>query len=142
HAWLSETLGSAEHAGRLIERCRRIEVSPGAVIAKQGEPADSMHFILDGRIGIMATLDDGRAIRLPRLGRHTTIGEMGLIARRPRSATIQAEIASVLYELPADAYEQIKSHEPAVAHALLGYVIGVMAERLSFASRTIAALQR
>jgi SulP family sulfate permease len=101
-----------------------------------------MHFILDGRIGVIVELNDGRSIRVRSVGRNTTIGEMGLIAQRPRSATIQAETASVLYELPADAYEHIKTHEPAVAHALLSYVIEVMAERLNFASRTIGALQR
>lgn len=76
------------------------------------------------------------------LGRHTTIGEMGLIAGRPRSATIQAEIASVLYELPVNAYKQIKRDNPALAQALLSYVIVAIAERLSFASRLIGVLQR
>ena len=76
------------------------------------------------------------------LGPHTTIGEMGLIAQRPRSATIQAEVASVLYELNANAYETIKREHPALSQALLGYVIAVMTERLSFANRLIGVLQR
>ena len=67
---------------------------------------------------------------------------MGLITGRPRSATIQAEVASVLYELGADAYENIKREHPALGQALLGYVIAVMAERLSFASRVIGVLRR
>jgi SulP family sulfate permease len=76
------------------------------------------------------------------LGRHTTIGEMGLITRRPRSATIQAEADSVLYELTAETYERIKRDEPALSQALLGYVVSVMSERLSFANRAIGVLQR
>ena len=48
---------------------------------------------------------------------------MGLIANRPRSATIQAEIASVLYELPAEAYEQIRRDNPALGQALLSFVV-------------------
>jgi SulP family sulfate permease len=67
---------------------------------------------------------------------------MGLIAQRPRSATIQAEVASVLYELDANAYEAIKRDRPALSQALLGYVIAVMTERLSFANRLIGVLQR
>jgi SulP family sulfate permease len=101
-----------------------------------------MHFILEGRVGIVVDIGGGRSVRVRSLGRHTTIGEMGLIARRPRSATIQAEIASVLYELPADAYEGIKRQNPELGNALLAYVIGVMAERLNFASRVIGVLQR
>jgi hypothetical protein len=58
------------------------------------------------------------------------------------SATIQAEVASVLYEIGADAFVQIKRQHPALSLTLLSYVIAVMAERLSFASRLIGVLQR
>jgi SulP family sulfate permease len=100
-----------------------------------------MHFILEGRVGIVVDIGNGKAIRVRSLGRHT-IGEMGLIANRPRSASIQAEIASVLYELPTGAYEQIRQDNPTLGQALLSFVVTVMAERLSFASRAIGVLQR
>src|SRR5262249_46972205 len=58
-------------------------------------------------------------IRVRSLGPHTTIGEMGLITRQPRSATMQAELVSVLYELNASAYERIKCENPGLSHALL-----------------------
>ena len=66
---------------------------------RAGDAANSMHFILDGRVGIMMPADEGRTTRVRSLGRYTTIGEMGLVSRAPRSATIQAEVASVLYVL-------------------------------------------
>lgn len=141
-AWLTDALGSAEHADRLAEHCRRLCVEPGEVIARQGEPAASMHFILEGRVGIIVEVGDGRNMRVRSLGRHTTIGEMGLITHRPRSATIQAEAASVLYELSGEAYDKIKQEQPALSQALLAYVVSVMAERLSFANRAIGVLQR
>jgi CRP-like cAMP-binding protein len=49
------------------------------MIASQGDPADCMHFILEGRVGIMVKFDDGRSVRVRSLGPHTSIGEMGLI---------------------------------------------------------------
>ena len=140
--WLSEALGNPRYADDLAKYCHRREVEAGDVIARQGEAADSMHFILEGRIGIIVDLGEGRAMRVRSLGRHTTIGEMGLITRRARSANIQAEAASVLYELTADSYERMKREEPALSQALLGYIISVMAERLSFANRAIGVLQR
>jgi hypothetical protein len=42
----------------------------------------------------------------------------------------------------ADAYERIKRENEPLAQALLTYVIGVMAERLSFASKVIGVLRR
>jgi sulfate permease, SulP family len=141
-AWLSEALGDAQLADRLAEYCRRLEVQPGDVIARQGDPATSMHLILEGRVGIIVDLPEGRTARVRSLGGHTTVGEMGLITQSPRSATIQAEAASVLYVLDADAFERIKSEQPALSQALLGYVITVLTERLSFANRLIGVLQR
>jgi len=141
-AWLAEALGQPQFAERLTELCDRLDVKAGEVIARQGDPADSMHFILEGRIGIVIELGGGRSMRVRSLGRHTTIGEMGLITGRPRSATIAAETDSVLYALSAAAYERIKREEPALSTALLGYVIAVMAERLSFANRAVGVLQR
>jgi SulP family sulfate permease len=141
-AWLTEALGNADYADRLAEVCRRLEVKGGDVIAWQGEPATSMHFILEGRIGIIVDVGEGRTMRVRSLGRHTTIGEMGLITHRPRSATIQAEAPSVLYELTSEAYEKLKIEQPALSQGLLGYIVSVMADRLSFANRVVGVLQR
>jgi SulP family sulfate permease len=140
--WLAEALGNAQYADRLTEYCHRMEVRTGDIIAREGDTAASMHFILEGRIGIVVNLGDGATMRVRSLGRHTTIGEMGLITGRPRSATIVAEAESVLFELTAEAYERIKKDEPALSQALLGYVVSVMSERLSFANRAVGVLQR
>jgi SulP family sulfate permease len=140
--WLSQALGSAKLGEELAALCKRLEVEKDEIIAEQGAEARSMHFILDGRIGILIKMDDGRLIRVRSLGPHTTIGEMGLITKQLRSATIQAEVPSVLYELSAEAYERIKRENEGLAQALLTNVVNVMAERLSFASKVIGVLRR
>jgi SulP family sulfate permease len=142
HAWLGEALGEPRLGERLAEYCRRLDIKAGEVIARQGEPATSMHFILAGRVGITAQAPEGRTTRLRSLGQHTTVGEMGLLSRQPRSATIVAETASVLYELDTEAFERLRREHPELSEALLGYVLTVMAERLSFANRAIGVLQR
>jgi SulP family sulfate permease len=139
--WLGKVL-DAEHAEYLAQRCERLEVAAGEVIARQGDPADSMHFILEGRVSVVVDVGSGRIVRVRSLGPHTTIGEMGLISGRARSATIKAEVASVLYVLTGEAFARIRTGNPAMYEALLSYVITVMSERLSFASRVIGVLQR
>ena len=141
-AWLTEALGNAQLADSLAQCCRRLEVRAGDTIARQGDPAASMHFILEGRVGIIVELPGARTTRVRSLGPHTTVGEMGLLTRAPRSATIQAESPSILYELDANAFERIKRENPPLSQALLAYVVAVMSERLSFANRVIGVLQR
>jgi sulfate permease, SulP family len=140
--WFTQILGTEEDATTLIHHCERIEVDSGEIIVNAGDAADSMYFILDGRVGIMIPASQGATTRVRSLGRYTTIGEMGLIANVPRSATIQAEIASVLYALNAHQFEAIKEDDPALAQKLLTYFVSVMAERLTFANRTISVLRR
>lgn len=140
--WFAGILDSEDDADALIRRCQRIEVAAGEVIVQAGAPADSMHFILDGRVGIMIPAEDDRTTRVRSLGRYTTIGEMGLVSQAPRSATIQAEVDSVLYVLNTHQFEAIKDEDPALSHKLLTYFVSVMAERLTFANRTIAVLRR
>lgn len=141
-AWFSDALGDARLANSLAEHCRRLDVGAGAVVARQGDPATSMHFILEGRVDVVVDLPDGRTMRVRSLGRQTTVGEMGLITRSPRSATIRAETPSVLYELNVESFERIKRELPDLGQALLAYVIRVMTERLNFANRLIGVLQR
>ena len=140
--WFTQILGTEHDAQELIQRCQRLEVDAGEIIVSAGEAADSMHFILDGRVGIMIPAAEGRTTRVRSLGRYTTIGEMGLVSHAPRSATIQAEVASVLYVLGTEQFEAIKRENPALGQKLLTYFVSVMAERLTFANRMIAVLRR
>jgi sulfate permease, SulP family len=140
--WFTEILGTERDVIELIHRCQRIEVDAGDIIVRAGDAADSMHFVLDGRVGIMIPSEGSRTTRVRSLGRYTTIGEMGLVSRAPRSATIQAEMPSTLYVLGAEQFEAIKTDDPTLAQKLLTYFVSVMAERLMFANRTITVLRR
>ena len=140
--WFAQILGSEDDTSELIGRCERLEVDAGETIVNAGDAAESMHFILDGRVGIMVPADQGGTTRVRSLGRYTTIGEMGLVSHAPRSATIQAEVASILYVLSAHQFEIIRNENPALGQKLLTYFVTVMAERLTFANRTIAVLRR
>lgn len=139
--WLGDALNDRGYAATLAALCRRIEVPSGGLIATQGAPSDSMHFILEGRIGVIVNVGQDRQVRVRSLGEHTTIGEMGLLTGQPRSANIVAEANSILYELSADSYATLMADHPALTQALLTYVITVMGERLRFASQAIGILQ-
>ncbi|MGL1544396.1 cyclic nucleotide-binding domain-containing protein, partial [Vibrio parahaemolyticus] len=49
--WFTRILGTEDDATTLIHHCQRIEVDAGEIIVRAGDAADSMHFILDGRVG-------------------------------------------------------------------------------------------
>ena len=96
------------YAEALATLCRRFEVGPGDIVARQGEPSNFMHFILDGRVGIVVDMGDGQAVRVRSLGRHTIIGEMGLISGRRAAPRSRRRPRSVLYELSLEHFNDIK----------------------------------
>jgi SulP family sulfate permease len=140
--WLAIALDSQEEAAVLAKSCKRLLVKAGDIIARQGEPSRSMHFIVNGRVGVLVAPPDGEPIRVRSLGSLTTVGEMGLITGQVRTATIEAEIDTELYELDAETYQQLAVEHPKLCQALLGYVVQIMSERLTFANRTIGVLRR
>src|SRR5580698_1003971 len=48
--WFIQILGNEDGANALMHRCVRMEVDAGETIVRAGDTADSMHFILDGRV--------------------------------------------------------------------------------------------
>jgi SulP family sulfate permease len=125
-----------------IRHCYRAEFDAGEIIVRAGDAADSMHFILDGRVGIKVDAGDGRTTRVRSLGRYPTIGETGLVSHATRSATIEAEVPSVLSVLDADQFEAIKGCGSRTQPKAVRLLRLRMAERPSFANRTIAVLRR
>ena len=132
-----------EHADRLAAYCRRLEVETGDIIARQGEPAASMHFILEGRVGIIVDTgrrpDHARAQPRPPHDDRRNGLDHATAAQRDHSGRSRQACST---SLTADAYETIKREQPALSQALLAYVVAVMAERLSFANRVVGVLQR
>jgi SulP family sulfate permease len=62
-SWFTAILGNAEEAAELARHCERIEIRAFDIIARAGEPADSMLFILNGRVGVTVDAGDGRLTR-------------------------------------------------------------------------------
>jgi SulP family sulfate permease len=80
------------------------------------------------------------AIRV--FGPHTLVGEIGFFLRATRTATVRIESEATVWTLSQNTYQEMKKSEPGLAAALLIYTVQLRAERLSFSTRQIAALQR
>ena len=84
-------------ASMLVER----RFDAGATIVAEGEPGRSMYIVHSGELVVSKRGDSGRAIRVAGLRPGDFFGEMTLIEMQNRSATVAAEIPTVLYELTA-----------------------------------------
>jgi CRP-like cAMP-binding protein len=91
---LIESLDLFAGASRLaIERIARAAVSvtepAGSVLIREGEEADSLWVLVSGEVAVSARGEAEHARRLRTMGAGSYFGEIGLLRRVPRTATVR-----------------------------------------------------
>ena len=61
----------------------------GEVLIRQGEPAEAVYILLEGRLGVWLTGKDGQEREIARLNAGEIVGEMSFVDSRPPSATVR-----------------------------------------------------
>ena len=83
-----------------LHRMREVPVKAGEIVVKQGEPADRFYMIESGSYVVTIQDAPGAEPRVVRhLGPNEVFGELGLLNRSPRTATVSAETDGVLLGL-------------------------------------------
>ncbi|QEN86321.1 cyclic nucleotide-binding domain-containing protein [Labrys sp. KNU-23] len=113
--------------------CERVSFGRSQVLFRQGDVADAAYIILSGTTDIFMELADER-LHLSTTGRHSIIGEMGLISGAPRSATVVATTEVVALKIAKDIFLNLIAELPAVALVVMRDQVrrlGVAEERLT-----------
>jgi CRP/FNR family transcriptional regulator, cyclic AMP receptor protein len=91
----------------------------GQVLCRQGEVATAAYVIDDGE----ATVKVGNRV-IGTVGAGESVGEMGLLDYRPRSATVVARSPMKVYVLDARRFESVLEDAPTLARGLLRELTG------------------
>lgn len=98
----------------LAERATSVDFPAGHVIARQGEIGTGFFVIVDGRVRIVR---DG--IVVARLEPGEFFGELSVLDRMPRNATVAAEVPTSCLALASWDFEKILLEQPALTLAIL-----------------------
>jgi hypothetical protein len=79
---------------QLARSMDRIQVEPGEVVIRQGQLGDRFYLIESGRVGVSVN-----GLPRPPRGPGEFFGEIALVRNLPRSASVTAEVPTVLYSL-------------------------------------------
>jgi putative two-component system response regulator len=79
---------SLESIERIARHLKSVRFEEGSLICREGEPGDSMYMIVDGRVSVLKDMGWGQH-ELKQLGRNESFGEMSLISKERRSATVK-----------------------------------------------------
>lgn len=94
------------------------DIPQWAAIVKEGEPGDSMYFILQGELRVRMNLL-GKETILATLGPGDFFGDISLFDHGPRSADVVANMDSVVVKISAQAVDQLSREAPDLAAVFL-----------------------
>lgn len=98
--------------------CEWLSLPGGAPLFEAGEVSDSMYVLLSGCLGSYAPAGSDRRRFLGRVVAGETVGEMGLVSGRPRTAGVVALRDSELVRLSREAFDRVVRHHPSAMLAI------------------------
>ena len=103
----------------LATRARLRSYPSGTTIFREGEPGDSMHVIVEGRVSVSVSNGAGGEATIASVGPGDCVGELSLLDGRPRSAAAIAATATKTMVVTRESFVEWLAERPPAALALL-----------------------
>ncbi len=132
---------TAEQIRELINISRRVTYRNGETIMREGDEGDSLYIILDGTVEVVKSLvlpgmdeDDttDRSKVFTRLSArdHAVFGEIALLEKQKRTATITALTDCVLYEISKDDFLRLAEEDTDLGYRVALNLARIVSSRL------------
>jgi glutaminase len=123
--------------------CTFAELGAGAVLAREGDDADSVFFLLSGRVSVRLRVDEQRhGRRLASFGAGVAVGELALLEASTRSAYLVLEQASTVAQLRVDELDGLDAEHPGLKATIYANLAQTLSDRLRRANGRIRALEQ
>ncbi|MDP9134150.1 MAG: cyclic nucleotide-binding domain-containing protein [Actinomycetota bacterium] len=139
----SEVLGCLPAAAleTLAERARRRSYAAGETVFEEGAPGDCMHLVRSGALEVRRSEGVERYI-LARLGPGHAFGELAVLDRTPRTATVVAVEATETVEIGAEDLDGVLAEHPQAVRQMLGVLARLLIDEKELVIRDNWMLER
>lgn len=114
------------------------KVEPGEYVFKEGEKGDYVCFVASGALDVIKLNQNAQPVVITTLARGGSIGEMALIDKLTRSASIRACTPSSLIVLTRKGFEMILKLHPEIGIKILKGVASLLSINLRKTSDKLA----
>ena len=111
------------------------------VVFREGDPGDELLIVTKGTASAYLQLPNGANVRLATFAPGTVFGELAILDRGPRSASVFADSELSCYGFTTAAYIDLAEKAPAVAIQFIAAIGRELSGRLRSANRTIHHLE-
>ena len=125
---------------RLRSRLEPVAWPAGHVIFRHGDPGSCLYLVTSGRASVHLRHDD-EGIRLVTFAPGAVFGELALLDRGPRSATVTADEDLTGFGLSEASFSVLCQTEPDIAIKLLSALGRELSVRIRYANMTIQQLE-
>jgi CRP-like cAMP-binding protein len=119
--------------GEILTHAEKCTFDPGVAIVKEGNTGPHMYIILEGEARVTKKGRDGE-VELARLSAPDSFGEMALVDKEVRSATVSADTFCVMVRLDDKAFQA----KPEIGLKVYRNIAAVLTERLRSADELLA----
>lgn len=123
----------AEALEMVLKSLSRIHLDPGETLVQQGEASDAAFYLREGTVSVFAETLFG-SVPLATIPAPQLVGEIGVLADLPRTATIRAVTCSELYRIGRSELLEIGRKNP----DLLLFMIGQLGRQLDGVNRAVS----
>lgn len=114
----------------LAEYMKACSGGPGTVLCNEGDTDSFMGILIEGSVSVQKSSSDGSKSVVGRLGKDKAFGEMSVLNREPRSATVVADTEVRLLILQRSEFDRLLDSQPKLAAKFLLRIARLLSQRL------------
>ena len=130
---------NAQELTEVVKHMNYFEIEKGDVLFKEGDPGDSVCFVVDGALDVFKEgSKPGQIVHIATINKNRAIGEMAVIDEYTRSATVTARHPSAIVSLGKSAFDTLLQENPRIGAAILKRVAKLVSMNLRRTSSQLA----
>ncbi len=121
---------SDEELQKLMDMAEPVSLAAGDILIRQGEPGDSAYVVIKGEFEVQKQTGQS-LIKIDVRNSGDVVGEMALLSRAPRNATLIAKTDGEVLCIPQEAFERLLQSSSTAAMAVLHWVMSRLTQNES-----------
>ena len=118
-----------EELREIVQVSEYMALEPGECLFEQGESAEAMFVVADGRLQVRSRTPVGEEVVLAELEAGAIVGEMSIIGGGERSASVEALEEANLFRLARDSFEALRAQNRPAAYKLILRLARMLGDR-------------